>query len=39
MSLIVPLIGISFLAKFEFTRNWLKSFIPSGTGPSKEEKK
>lgn len=38
MSLIVPLIGISFLAKFEFTRNWLKSFIPSGTGPSKEER-
>ena len=38
MSLIVPLIGISFLAKFEFTRNWLKSFIPSGTGPSKDER-
>ena len=38
MSLIVPLIAISFLAKFEFTRNWLKSFIPSGTGPSKDER-
>ena len=36
ISLIVPLLFISFLAKFKFTRNWLKSFIPSGTGPSKE---
>ena len=36
ISLIVPLLFISFLAKFKFTRSWLKSFIPSGTGPSKE---
>ncbi|OUT37416.1 MAG: hypothetical protein CBB66_06735 [bacterium TMED6] len=36
ISLLIPLFFISILAKFNFTRNWLKSFIPSGTGPDKE---
>ena len=38
IGLIIPLIVISFLAKYTFTRNWLKTFIPSGTGPSKSER-
>ena len=38
IGLIIPLIVISFLAKYTFTRNWLKTFIPSGTGPSKDER-
>ena len=35
-ALLVPLFFILFLAKFKFTKKWLESFIPSGTGPSEE---
>ena len=35
-ALLVPLFFILFLAKFKFSKKWLESFIPSGTGPSEE---
>ena len=34
--LLVPLFFILFLAKFKFSKKWLESLIPSGTGPSEE---
>ena len=38
LGLVASIIFIGFLAKFKFFRNWLISFIPSGNGPSKEER-
>ena len=35
-ALLIPLFFILILAKFKFSKKWLESFIPSGTGPSKE---
>ena len=37
-ALLVPLFFILFLAKFKISKKWLESFIPSGTGPSKEDR-
>ena len=37
-ALLVPLFFILFLAKFKFSKKWLESFIPSGTGPSEEDR-
>ena len=37
--LLIPLFFISILAKFKISKKWLESFIPSGTGPSKEQRK
>ena len=39
MLLLVPLFFISILAKFKSSKKWLESFIPSGTGPSKQDRK
>lgn len=36
VALLVPLFFILLLAKFKFSKKWLESFIPSGTGPSEE---
>ena len=36
--LLIPLFFISILAKFKPFKKWLESFIPSGTGPSKEDR-
>ena len=38
-ALLIPLFFILILAKFKFSKKWLESFIPSGTGPSKEQRK
>jgi len=38
-ALLIPLFFISILAKFKTSKKWLESFIPSGTGPSKEQRK
>ena len=38
-ALLIPLFFISILAKFKRFRKWLESFIPSGTGPSEEDRK
>ena len=35
-ALLIPLFFILILAKFKFSKKWLESFIPSGTGPSEE---
>ena len=39
IGLIISIGFIGFLAKFKFFRNWLTSFIPSGNGPNKEERR
>jgi len=39
IGLLIPLFFISILAKFKTSKKWLESFIPSGTGPSKEQRK
>ena len=36
VTLLISLFFISILAKYKFSRSWLKSFIPSGTGPNQE---
>ena len=36
--LLIPLFFISILAKFKTSKKWLESFIPSGTGPSKQQR-
>ena len=38
MGLILSISCIGLLAKFRFFRNWLISFIPSGAGPSLDER-
>ena len=38
IGLVISISFIGILAKFKFFRNWLKSFIPSGKGPTKEER-
>ena len=38
ISLLIPILFISILAKFKLTRKWLESFIPSGTGPSEDKR-
>ena len=38
-TLLIPLFFISILAKFKISRKWLESFIPSGEGPSEEDRK
>ena len=38
IGLIISVTFIGILAKSEIFRNWLKSFIPSGTGPSEKER-
>ena len=38
LGLVASIMFIGFLAKFKFFRNWLVSFIPSGNGPTKEER-
>tara|TARA_Y100001970_G_scaffold44411_1_gene55454 strand:- start:2341 stop:3471 length:1131 start_codon:yes stop_codon:yes gene_type:complete len=37
-ALLIPLFFISILARFKASKKWLESFIPSGTGPSKEDR-
>ena len=38
VGLLIPLFFISILAKFKTSKKWLESFIPSGTGPSKQQR-
>ena len=38
ITLIISIGFLGFLARFNFFRNWLISFIPSGKGPNKEER-